>query len=118
MTGIAITLATRQDAEAVAGIEKLTGLRIARTGKAAEPQPAPERAEPRRAEPKREKAAPKRERTRDAKRDPADQPKRDRPQQPKHDPVPDSKGERLPIVEDIKSEWNGPLPSFLSKSAG
>ena len=28
MTGIAITLATRDDAEAVAGIEKLTGLKI------------------------------------------------------------------------------------------
>src|SRR5689334_8861984 len=36
MTGIAITLATRADAEAVAGIEKLTGLKIARAGKAAE----------------------------------------------------------------------------------
>jgi superfamily II DNA/RNA helicase len=118
MTGIAITLATRQDAEAVAGIEKLTGLKIARTGKAAEPQPAPEKAEPRRAEPKREKAAPKRERARDPKRERADEPKRERPQQPKHDPVPDPKGERLPIVEDIKSDWNGPLPSFLSKSAG
>src|SRR5205085_2671128 len=33
MTGIAITLATRADAEAIAGIEKLTGLKIARVGK-------------------------------------------------------------------------------------
>src|SRR5215217_2320774 len=32
MSGIAITLATRPDAEAVAGIEKLTGLKIARHG--------------------------------------------------------------------------------------
>src|SRR3954468_6045759 len=39
--GIAIMLATRQDAEAVAGIEKLTGLKIARGGKAHEPQAAP-----------------------------------------------------------------------------
>src|SRR3954463_7624460 len=69
MTGIAITLATRQDAEAVAGIEKLTGLKIARTGKAAEPNPAPEKAEARRAEPKREKVAPKRERAREPKRE-------------------------------------------------
>ena len=37
---------------------------------------------------------------------------------PKHDPVPEQKGERLPVVEDISSDWNGPLPSFLSKSAG
>src|SRR5947207_4802201 len=70
MTGIAITLATRQDAEAVAGIEKLTGIKIARTGKTPEPQAAPEKAAPeqaeaRRAEPKREKASPKRERAKE-----------------------------------------------------
>src|SRR5438128_6577103 len=45
-TGIAIMLATRQDAEAVAGIEKLTGLKIARSGKAREPEPNPGEAEP------------------------------------------------------------------------
>ena len=118
MTGIAITLATRQDAEAVAGIEKLTGLKIARTGKTAEPQAAPEQAEARRAEPKREKASPKRERAKEPAPERAKEPKRERAQQPKHDPVPESKAERLPVVEDIKSDWNGPLPSFLSKSAG
>jgi hypothetical protein len=32
--------------------------------------------------------------------------------------VPEPKTERLPVVEDISSDWNGPLPSFLSKSAG
>jgi hypothetical protein len=46
------------------------------------------------------------------------EPKRPRPPQPKHDAVPESKAERLPVVEDISSDWNGPLPSFLSKSAG
>src|SRR5215218_5585357 len=46
MTGIAITLATRADAEAVAGIEKLIGLKIARTGKSVEPQAAPGHIEP------------------------------------------------------------------------
>src|SRR5256885_10544769 len=56
MTGIAITLATRQDAEAVAGIEKLTGLKIARSGRPAEPQPASDQAEPRGADRKRAKA--------------------------------------------------------------
>src|SRR3954468_6482202 len=39
--GIAIMLATRQDAEAGGGIEKLTGRKIARGGKAHEPQAAP-----------------------------------------------------------------------------
>jgi len=121
MTGIAITLATRADAEAVAGIEKLTGLKIARAGKAAEadktgsPSAEPETAKP--AKPERARQ-PKRERAELPKRERTEEPKRERPQQPKHDPVPESKGERLPVVEDIKSDWNGPLPSFLSKSAG
>jgi len=118
MTGIAITLATRQDAEAVAGIEKLTGQKISRAGKAAETQTAPEKSEERLAEPKREKAAPRRERTREPKRERVGEPRGKRTQQPKHDPVPDSKSERLPVVEDISTDWNGPLPSFLSKSAG
>src|SRR3954447_12494600 len=121
MTGIAIMLATRADAEAVAGIEKLTGLKIARSGKAAEPAKTESRAvEPKPAKPvKRERAKePKRDRGEEPKRERAEEPKRERPQQPRHDPVPESKGERLPVVEDIKSDWNGPLPSFLSKSAG
>ena len=29
-----------------------------------------------------------------------------------------SADERSPVVEDIESDWNGPLPSFLSSSAG
>src|SRR3982750_231801 len=64
MTGIAITLATRQDAEAVAGIEKLIGHKIARAGGAeqlASPKAEPEaRAEPsKRREPARKaKSAP------------------------------------------------------------
>src|SRR3954465_3727611 len=41
MTGIAITLATRQDAEAVAGIEKLIGHKIPRQGAAAKEAAAP-----------------------------------------------------------------------------
>jgi hypothetical protein len=56
---------------------------------------APKTAEPKAAVPKA--AAPKPER-------PA---KQQRPRE-----------ERSPVVEDIKSEWNGPLPGFLSVSAG
>src|SRR5438477_9349550 len=55
MKGIAITLATRADAEAVAAIEKLIGHKIARVGPSAEPQPNPGEAEPR-ADRKRAKA--------------------------------------------------------------
>jgi superfamily II DNA/RNA helicase len=125
MTGIAITLATRSDAEAVAGIEKLTGLKIARAGKAPEPQRAPEKTEAARAEPKAEKPGsreptkePKREVAKEPKRERAKPPTRERPKAPERDLVPAAEGERLPVVEDIKSDWNGPLPSFLSKSAG
>src|SRR5436305_49781 len=62
LTGIAITLATSADAEAVGRIEKLTGFRIARSGKSAEPQLAPDEAEPRGVDRKRAKAPPKPER--------------------------------------------------------
>ena len=121
--GIAIMLATRQDAEAVAGIEKLTGLKIARGGKPQEPQAAPSEAAPRGRKPRpkgrsrrgvRRAYARARQGTRAAPR----QPKRAQARQPKHDEVPEPKSERVPVVEDISSDWNGPLPSFLSKSAG
>ena len=86
MKGIAITLATREDSEAVAAIEKLTGHKIARMGAAAkEPRAQEPRAE---AKPAPKKAAPEKA--------------------PK---------EHSLVVEDLKPEWNGPLPSFLSVSA-
>jgi superfamily II DNA/RNA helicase len=105
--GIAITLATRADGEAVAGIEKLTGLKIARVGKPSEPQRAPE---PRKAERKPEKAEPKTKKG-EAKREPqpAAKPRAEEQAKP---------AERSPVVEGIESDWNGPLPSFLSQSAG
>jgi superfamily II DNA/RNA helicase len=94
--GIAITLATRADGELIDRIEKLTGQKIQRT---ATPGKAPQEA------PKREvKSEPKREAK--AKREPKPA-KQEQAQQ-----------ERTPVVEDIKNEWNGPLPSFLSVSAG
>jgi superfamily II DNA/RNA helicase len=121
--GIAIMLATRQDAEAVAGIEKLTGLKIARGGKPQEPQAAPVESAPRSAKPKAEKTSRRgssNEATAERAKEPPRQrePKRAQARQPKHDEVPEPKSERLPVVEDISSDWNGPLPSFLSKSAG
>jgi len=108
--GIAITLATRADSEAIAAIEKLTGLKIARVGKAdkvaAEPppereraQPAPERG-PRAAKPRKPKAA-----------------TADRRAEPTPEPAKEPKPKGSPVVEDIKSDWNGPLPAFLSFKA-
>jgi len=109
--GIAITLATKADREAVAGIEKLTGLKIARVGKAAVEDRG---AEPRKAEPGPEKPLMKRE--------PRPE-KADAKRNPKHEARPQEEAQLEPatrstVVEDISSDWNGPLPSFLSKSAG
>jgi superfamily II DNA/RNA helicase len=87
--GTAITLATKDDAELIQRIQKLTGHKIARMGAPA-PKTEPEKAEPRKVEAKK----------------------------PQRSEKPKDKPERSPVVEDMKSEWNGPLPSFLSNSAG
>jgi superfamily II DNA/RNA helicase len=105
MTGIAITLATREDAEAVAGIEKLIGHKIPRAGD--KPDEGPAKIEK---PAKREKAAK------------AEKPRARAPTEQKQEdtcsPEPEQPAERSPVVEDLKSEWNGPLPGFLSVSAG
>ena len=98
MTGIAITLATPADAEAVQRIEKLVGQKISRVGAAAE---------------KSEKPTAPREKPRTAKAE-KPEPKITK----KEEPQPQAPAKREPVLEDMKSEWNGPLPSFLSKSAG
>jgi len=121
--GIAITLATKADRELVERIEKLTGHDIARVGSPAEalklqkPErrekqekaEKPEKPEKRVEEPKREaKAA-------------GDQSRRPvKAKAPKKEPVPQAAEaeERSPVVEDIKDDWNGPMPSFLTVSAG
>ena len=107
MKGIAITLATREDRDAVAAIEKLTGMKIARVGKAEEQAEAPterkaDQEQRREREPRRAKE-PRRER-------------QERPTAPKAEPKP-AKPKREPQPEVADEGWNGPLPSFLSKSA-
>jgi superfamily II DNA/RNA helicase len=95
LTGIAITLATGADGDAVAGIEKLIGHKIPRAGSAkveTEAAEAPKPPEPKKAAPQKAK-----------------------PERVEKKPEP---AERTPVVEDMKGEWNGPLPSFLSHSAG
>ena len=113
--GIAITLATRAEADQVAAIEKLTGLKIARQGHESEPaaEPTPEPTARTEKEPSKR---PARER---AKRDERQREERPRSeQQPKRAERAPAVEERSPVVEDLAPEWNGPLPSFLSKSAG
>ena len=110
-TGKAYTLATPEDAEAVANIEKLTNTKIPRVGGGAKAAAAPREempvaAKPARparkaAEPRAEKSAPA---PRAAKTAPA--PRR----QP--DPVDDGG------VADDSGGWNGPLPGFLGVKLG
>ncbi|MGN6156313.1 MAG: DEAD/DEAH box helicase [Sphingomicrobium sp.] len=104
--GVAITLATREDSDQVAAIEKLLGQKIPRLGSAkadpeakAEPQSRDE--SQRKGEPQR-KAEPKKAQQRQAPARAEQQPKRaEKPSEP----------------VDSDSGWNGPLPSFLSVSA-
>jgi superfamily II DNA/RNA helicase len=107
MKGIAVTLATREDAEAVSAIEKLTGVKFAR----ASVPPAEDTAA---TEPKRpEKKAPEKK---SAEKRPARAERAERPKAEERDSH-DEHRERSPVVEDIQPDWNGPLPSFLSVGA-
>ena len=123
--GIAIMLATRQDAEAVAGIEKLTGLKIARGGKAPEPQTTPDEAEPRGAEPKTEKP-PRRGRSKEPAPESAKEPTRERDRepkraparQPKHDPVPEPKSERSASRRGHQQRVERPAPVLPVEKRG
>ncbi|MES2120689.1 MAG: DEAD/DEAH box helicase [Pseudomonadota bacterium] len=130
MTGIAITLATSADGEAVAGIEKLIGHKIGRIadkpGEASAPAEAAQEPAPRAS---RGGRAP-RDRAPRASAARREQPKTERKAEPsaksepvakaarKAEPKPEPKRESSPVVEDIKDEWNGPLPGFLSRGAG
>ena len=105
-TGIAITLATPDDAEAIAGIEKLMGMKIARSGK---PPVADVESEP------EAKPVPK---ARPARRPRAEPEVREaRPARASRAPVaerPDERSKPEPqAAEDRDEGWNGPVPSFL-----
>jgi len=123
--GIAITLATREDAEAVAAIEKLTGNKIARHGASAQATiEATDQARPE-AVPEPEKAKPPRESRRRAeeRRSPPQQRERSRKPERREAPPPEraQRGARDEPPgrdpEPAEDGWNGPLPSFLSVSA-
>lgn len=91
--GVAITLATKTEAELIERIEKLTGKKITRIGA------------PGKAERKVEDKAPEKKVASETGRKGAG---------PRGDAA---RSEGSPVVEDLKSDWNGPLPSFLSVSA-
>jgi len=108
MTGIAITLATRADAEAVERIEKLIGHKIPRAGAPAEPEPAAEAQEP----PVKRARASKSAKSKRSEQQPSTE-RSGKSEVAQAAPAP----ERSPVVEDINTDWNGPLPSFLSVKA-
>jgi len=111
--GVAITLATREDSDAIAAIEKLAGTKIAKLGsapaeaeKTAEPEQKAERKperEERRPRPERRKAEAKPEQRKEAE-------KAERVEPPKQ-------RERAKEAAGSDSGWNGPLPGFLNVSA-
>jgi superfamily II DNA/RNA helicase len=121
-TGKAFTLATPDDAEAVANIEKLTGTKIERVGGAAKATPredaapaeeklrrAPRaKAEPKAASAPRAKAEPKAEPA------PHVAPRTERAARPAPRPAP-----RVQQDDDGEDDgWNGPLPGFLGVKLG
>ena len=144
MKGIAITLATKEDGDAVAAIEKLTNTKIPRFSGDGSVEGAPATATPASEEAPREKreraprakaapkaaAAPKAEPTRKPEPAPeraprAEEPRRDRAprqdrprrEEPRNERDEEPVGEPK-LVADAVPEWNGPMPSFLSFGAG
>ena len=114
-TGIAITLATSADADAISAIEKLTGTTIATLGGEAEPQreaPAPD-AEEKPARRTRAKKADKPEPGSRRKASEEPRPKREAEPRPKQKAEP--RDAELELAED---GWNGPVPSFLGQGFG
>ncbi len=146
-TGKAIVLATREDNEAIAQIEKLTGMKIPRAGAVAGASaPAAEPAEPTEEKPKRaprgraraaapveakEVPAPSQDRQPRKGGDPAPAERKKREPRVRSDaavveapvkataPVPASPAQHQPEPAGEDDDgWNGPLPGFLSVSLG
>jgi superfamily II DNA/RNA helicase len=116
--GKAFTMVTPEDAEAIANVEKLTGLAIAEFGatngesrqpqeRQAEPREAADEERPRRGRSRRDK--PREEPVRE------DRPRSEKPAPARRSPAP--RREPEPVDADDDGEWNGPVPGFLGRSA-
>ncbi len=117
--GIAITLATREDSEAISAIEKLTGHKLPRVeGEKAEAQPSEEA--PR--EQTSREGRPEKARSRSRGKSEASAPREERPAKAE---TPARREERPAKAAPAKAkpdadaadDWNGPVPSFLAFSA-
>jgi len=104
--GIAISLATKDDADQVSAIEKLLGQRIPKAGAPAAEEKPREEAPRAKKQGKPGRSEPRSART--------EQPKAAKTEQPRP-PKTEQAKRKEPADED--SEWNGPMPSFLSVSA-
>ncbi|SMF61473.1 DEAD/DEAH box helicase [Allosphingosinicella indica] len=119
-TGVAITLATSEDAEHLDAIEKLTGMKIpAMEGAAAKAAPEPKggRAERKeKAEPKRRGG--KRAQSEDAPAAAREEPRREESRRSREEPrrAREDRDSREPALVD--EGWNGPVPSFLGTGFG
>jgi len=114
--GTAYTLATKDDAEAIANIEKLAGFPIPRDGEAPIPadsgtaDPTPKANQPEPAPREEHRSESREERRSEPKRRPEPKRQADRKEQVEQ---PRKKSEALPVDGD----WCGPVPGFLSNSA-
>jgi superfamily II DNA/RNA helicase len=100
--GVAMTLATREDSEAVGAIEKLLGNKIPKLG-ASEPKEEAKPAEQKRDKPERKAAEQKRETPKPARQ----------PERKEREPQPAEPAQ----LADADPSWNGPMPDFLNVSA-
>src|SRR5687768_1127327 len=102
MKGIAITLATREDGESVAGIEKLTGMKIPRAGQPAAVPAGPEEPEAPKEERKPERTEKPARSERKPERAAGPKPERrpERAAEPKPERAAEPRPERSPVVED------------------
>jgi superfamily II DNA/RNA helicase len=130
-TGIAITLVTSADADAIASIEKLIGSKIQALDGAPEPEatedPADQTAVKSARKPRERKAKAEPAEQRKPKAEPGEstertepKPRRQRSEErsPRREPAPRPEPEEVSQLEDADAEWNGPVPSFLAQGFG
>jgi len=128
---------SEEDGEAIANVEKLTGMKIPvyEMGGEQRPaeEPAPKADKPRRAEKSRDEAKPRREEKPPRAEVKREEPKREgpkreekparseaRPEKPREERRPEPKREKAPADDAQDSDdggWNGPVPGFLGFSA-
>jgi superfamily II DNA/RNA helicase len=117
--GRAFTLVTPEDAEAIANVEKLTGLDIPLFTIGSDKADKPAREDrPARAERSERRPARSEQREERAERE-APAPREERPKAPRKEARERKpRDERpAPVEADDDGEWNGPVPSFLGSSA-